>query len=219
MIGFLAGLLVTLKSAMRKPVTAQYPDPDKRLDIANRYMGFPALLWDGDVSEPYCTGCMVCIRACPTLCMSAEMKDNPLHTEEKSRRRKIIDTFEINLGRCILCGICVDVCNFDAIEMSHEHELSKYERNGNRVDLDQLIDMGKVYQAETGWVPTNPEKNSGVPVKKEARPKRTPAAKSTEAPTEGAASTEQPSATATAEAAPEAPEAPKPPDALHDEGT
>ena len=204
MIGFLEGLVVTLKSALRKPVTAQYPDPGKRLDIDNRFMGFPALLWDGGVGEPYCTGCMVCIRACPTLCMSAEMKDNPLHAEEKSRRRKIIDTFEINLGRCILCGICVDVCNFDAIEMSHEHELSKYERNGNRFDLDQLLDLGKVYQAETGWVPTQPEKNSGVPVKKEARPKRTPAAKPAEAPDEGAASTERSSSAATAEAAPDA---------------
>ena len=61
--------------------------------------------------------------------------------------------FEINLGRCILCGICVDVCNFDAIEMSHEHERSNYERNGNRVDLEELLDMGKEYQRETGWQP------------------------------------------------------------------
>ena len=84
--------------------------------------------------------------------------------------------FEINLGRCILCGICVDVCNFDAIEMSHEHELSKYQRNGNRVDLDLLLDMGKKYQADTGWSPTNPGKNSGVPVKKgEETPRRRPA--------------------------------------------
>ena len=105
-----------MKSALRKPVTAPYPEPGKELDIADRFMGFPALLWDGEVSEPYCTGCMVCIRACPTMCMTAEMKDNPLHAEGKSRRRKIIDTFEINLGRCILCRICVDVCNFDAIE-------------------------------------------------------------------------------------------------------
>ena len=50
----------------------------------------------------------------------------------------------------------MDVCNFDAIEMSHEHELSKYQRNGNRVDLDMLLDMGKKYQADTGWRPTNP---------------------------------------------------------------
>ncbi len=177
MVGFLEGLLVTLKTALRKPVTLQYPEPDKRHQVANRYMGFPALLWDGDVPEPYCTGCMVCVRACPTQCMSAQMTDNPKFESEESRRRKIIETFEINLGRCILCGICVDVCNFDAIEMSHEHELSKYQRNGNRVDLDMLLDMGKKYQTDTGWSPTNPTKNSGVPVKKgevEARPSRRP---------------------------------------------
>jgi NADH-quinone oxidoreductase subunit I len=105
--------------------------------------------------------------------MSAQMTDNPKFAEDESRRRKIIETFEINLGRCILCGICVDVCNFDAIEMSHEHELSKYQRNGNRVDLDLLLDMGRKYQDETGWLPTNPTKNSGVPVKKEDRPAST----------------------------------------------
>jgi len=168
MIGFLEGLLVTLKTTLRRPVTAQYPDPDKRLDIAYRYMGFPALTWDYGVSEPYCTGCMVCIRDCPTQCMTAKMKDNPLHAEGKSRRRKIIDEFEINLGRCILCGICVDVCNFDAIEMSHDHELSKYARNGNRVDLQQLLEMGKGYQGEVAWGPKQPEKNSGVPKEKQS---------------------------------------------------
>ena len=98
------------------------------------------------------------------------MKDNPLFAEGKSRRRKIIDEFEINLGRCILCGICVDVCNFDAIEMGHEHELSKYERNGSRVDLPQLLEMGKEYQAEVGWNPKQPEKNSGVPLEKDSAP-------------------------------------------------
>ncbi|MYC07904.1 MAG: 4Fe-4S dicluster domain-containing protein [Chloroflexi bacterium] len=174
MLGFLDGLKITLKTAGRKPVTAEYPAPDKRLDVQPRYMGFPALTWDGDVGEPYCTGCMVCIRNCPTQCMSAKMQDNPLHAEGKSRRRKIIDEFEINLARCILCGICVDVCNFDAIEMSHEHELSKYERNGNRADLPALLDMGKKYQQATAWQPKQPEKNSGVPPPPKALPKAVP---------------------------------------------
>tara|TARA_Y100001956_G_C4013573_1_gene138773 strand:- start:223 stop:618 length:396 start_codon:yes stop_codon:yes gene_type:complete len=95
--------------------------------------------------------------------MKAQMKDNDLFTQGKSRRRKIIDEFEINLSRCILCGICVDVCNFDAIEMSHEHELSKYQRNGNRVDLSSLLTMGTQYQSKVDWKPKQPEKNSGVP--------------------------------------------------------
>jgi NADH-quinone oxidoreductase subunit I len=96
--------------------------------------------------------------------MSAQMKDNPKHEKGLSRRRKIIESFEINLGRCILCGICVDVCNFDAIEMSHEYELSKYQRNANRVGLNQLLDMGVAYQNKLGWTPKQPKKNSGVPL-------------------------------------------------------
>ncbi len=162
-IGFIQGLLITLRSALRSPVTAEYPSPEKRMNLAERYMGFPALTWDSDVEEPYCTGCMVCIRECPTQCMSATMVDNLSHVAGKSNRRKIVGEFEINLGRCILCGICVDVCNFDAIEMSHEHELSKYERNGNRVDLSELLSMGIRYQNMIGWKPQQPKKNSGVP--------------------------------------------------------
>jgi NADH-quinone oxidoreductase subunit I len=85
--------------------------------------------------------------------MSANMKDNPLQQEGKSSRRKIIDTFEINLNRCILCGICVDVCNFDAIVMSHEHEMSTFQRNGDRVNLPILLEIGGKFQRETGWTP------------------------------------------------------------------
>ena len=118
-----------------------------------RFMGFPALTWDNDVGEPYCTGCMVCIRNCPTQCMSASMMDNPLQQEGQSHRRKIVDYFEINLNRCILCGICVELCNFDAIVMSHEHEMSTYERNGDRVALPALLEIGQKYQRETNWIP------------------------------------------------------------------
>ena len=151
MLGNLKGLLVTFATFFRKPVTYQYPDEHKPIEY--RYMGFPVLTWDEQVEEPFCTGCMVCVRYCPTQCMTAVMKDNPLHVDGKSPRRKIVDSFEINLSRCIVCGICVDVCNFDAIEMSHEHELSKYSRNGNRTDLSKLLEMGRSYQQEVGWKP------------------------------------------------------------------
>ena len=163
MLYSLKGLLITLVSTFngfRQPVTRQYPATGnlwkrspKPTPVQPRFMGFPALTWDGQVEEPYCTSCMVCIRQCPTLCMSATMKDNPLHQEGRSSRRKIVETFEINLNRCILCGICVEVCNFDAIVMSHEHEMSTYQRNGDRVDLPALLEIGKKFQAETDWIP------------------------------------------------------------------
>ncbi len=154
MLNSLKGLMLTLASTftgLRKPVTRQYPTVPT--PVQPRFMGFPALTWDQDVEEPFCTACMVCIRHCPTQCMSASMKDNPLQQEGKSSRRKIVDYFEINLNRCILCGICVEVCNFDAIVMSHEHEMSTYERNGDRVDLPALLQIGRKYQDKTSWVP------------------------------------------------------------------
>ena len=151
MLGNLKGLMTTLAEFFRPVVTAQYPK--EHLPVAPRFMGFPVLTWDEKVGEPYCTGCMVCIRYCPTQCMSATMKDNPLFQEGKSKRRKIVEEFEINFGRCIVCGICVDVCNFDAILMSHEHELSVVARNGNRANGEQLLKMGREYQEQSGWKP------------------------------------------------------------------
>ncbi|MCH8279912.1 MAG: NADH-quinone oxidoreductase subunit I [Chloroflexi bacterium] len=163
MLNSLKGLLLTFVSTVngfRNPVTRQYPESGslwKRTEVPTpvqpRFMGFPALTWDFQVEEPFCTSCMVCIRQCPTQCMSATMKDNPLHEDGRSSRRKIIDSFEINLNRCILCGICVEVCNFDAIVMSHEHEMSSYRRNGSRVDLPALLEIGTKFQRETGWIP------------------------------------------------------------------
>lgn len=160
MFNSLRGLIVTLKTTLRRPVTAEYPH--SHMPIQERFMGFPALTWDDDVSEPYCVGCMVCIRECPTQCMSATMIDNPLYAEKRSSRRKIVEDFEINLGRCILCGICVEVCNFEAIVMSHEHEMSSYGRYDRRVDLGVLLDMGKKFQRETNWQAPSKMKSANI---------------------------------------------------------
>jgi len=49
-----------------------------------------------------CTGCTVCARNCPVLCISGER-----------RQPHVIDS-----DLCIRCGICAQVCNFNAIEVS-----------------------------------------------------------------------------------------------------
>ena len=94
--------------------------------MQQRFWGFPGLLWDGAADEPYCTGCQVCMRYCPTNAITVTMKDNPRQKEGLSKRRKIVEDFEINLSRCIACNICVEVCNFDAIEMTYQHEEASY---------------------------------------------------------------------------------------------
>ncbi len=150
MIGLFRGLAITLRTMRRKPVTVQYPG--EHLTMSPRYLGFPALLWDDGVDEPACTGCLVCARYCPTECISVSMKDNPLHKEGKSPRRKIVDDFQIRMERCILCGICVEVCNFAAIAMTDYHEEADISRGGLIATKDDLFRMGRDYQKRAGIV-------------------------------------------------------------------
>jgi NADH-quinone oxidoreductase subunit I len=139
-----------MKTAFRKPVTVQYPDA--HLPMSPRYLGFPALLWDEKADEPACTGCQVCMRYCPTECMTVSMKDNPLFKEGKSKRKKIVDDFQIRHERCILCGICVEVCNFEAIAMTDYHEQADLSRGGLIATKDILFKMGRDYQKRAGIV-------------------------------------------------------------------
>ena len=149
MIGLLKGMAITLKTMFRKPVTVQYPD--EHLPLAARYMGFPGLLWDYKVDEAACVGCQVCARYCPTECMEVTMMDNPKYATGESKRKKMVDIFEIITERCILCGICVEVCNFEAISMTYEHEHAENSRGSLTVDLPVLLEWGKKWQKETGF--------------------------------------------------------------------
>ncbi len=152
MIGVLKGLKTTFSTFMRKPVTVHYPDEHHPLPERGR--GFPILLWDQQVPEPFCTGCHACERACPVECMTVTMKDNPEFAGKDdpnpagklSKRRKIVDQFYIDYARCMRCNICIEVCNFDAIALNNTwrtHEMSAYDRSDLVVDLDDLLAQHK----------------------------------------------------------------------------
>ncbi len=142
MIGILKGMYVTFSTMLRRPVTIQYPTTHR--EVPQRDRAFPILLWDFEITEPYCTSCHACERACPVECMTVLMKDNPAHKSlgGTSSRRKIIDKFWIDYARCMRCNICVEVCNFDAIAMNNTwqgHELSVHDRADLIMDLPQLL--------------------------------------------------------------------------------
>ena len=151
MIGILKSFGMTARAVFRRPVTIQYPAVHR--EIPNRDRAFPILLWDENIDEPYCTGCHACERACPVECMTVTMKDNPLHATGQSKRRKIIDEFWIDYGRCMRCNICVEVCNFEAIGMNNTwagHELSRFDRSDLILDLDMLLAQSKAKKVEPG---------------------------------------------------------------------
>lgn len=149
MFGTIKSLATTMRIAFRSKVTVEYPT--ERPVLAPRFMAHPVLTWDEEVHEPYCTGCLICMLICPTDVITVSMKDNPRFAAEESTRRKIVDDFELNIADCIMCGLCVDYCNFDAIVMSDNFELSKQSRTQLVQGLDQLLDGGRDQVARGRW--------------------------------------------------------------------
>jgi NADH-quinone oxidoreductase subunit I len=88
-----------------------------------------------------CTSCMICVRECPVWCIDLASHTVEV-TEEGARRPKVVhvlDEFTIDLGACMFCGICVDVCPFDALAWSTDDDLSARSAGGLVHGIDQLV--------------------------------------------------------------------------------
>jgi NADH-quinone oxidoreductase subunit I len=157
MLGTLKSLATTMKIAFRRPVTNEYPT--QAAPLAPRFMAHPVLTWDNEVPEPFCTGCLVCMRICPTDCITVSMKDNPKFQAGESKRRKIVEDFELNVADCIMCGLCVEYCNFDAIIMSDHFDASRYNRPSLVHGLEDLLEEGREQEAKGRWSPPAQKKS------------------------------------------------------------
>jgi NADH-quinone oxidoreductase subunit I len=68
--------------------------------------------------EENCTVCMLCARECPDWCLYVEGHTEPaapVRAGGRPRVRNVLDRFAIDWSLCMYCGICVEVCPFDAL--------------------------------------------------------------------------------------------------------
>ena len=122
--GLAKGLGVTFKTMVntwtKGAVTVQYPH--EKEDLAPRTRGVIAL------KEENCTVCMLCARECPDWCIYIEghkEKRPPRREGGKPRTVNALDRFDIDYALCMYCGICVEVCPFDALFWTPEYEYSE----------------------------------------------------------------------------------------------
>ncbi len=113
-LGILNGFAITARNWMRGPMTVQYPE--ERLTLPERARWTVTHRFNEDGS-PKCTACLICERECPDYVLKLEVTV----AEDKSKH---IDRYVYEVGACMMCGLCVDACPYDAIFMSHEYELA-----------------------------------------------------------------------------------------------
>src|SRR5437763_6771424 len=120
-LGLIKGLGVTLKHLLQPSITQQYPD--EKPNLPPRTRGVIAL------KEENCTVCYLCSRECPDWCIyiDAHKESHPPASGGKARSVKVLDRFAIDYALCMYCGICVEVCPFDALFWSPEFEYAEYD--------------------------------------------------------------------------------------------
>ena len=68
-----------------------------------------------------CTSCMLCVRECPDWCITIEAHSEPdpdapqYSNARRPSMKNVLDEFTIDFGQCMWCGICIEVCPFDAL--------------------------------------------------------------------------------------------------------
>jgi NADH-quinone oxidoreductase subunit I len=112
--GIIKGFVITWRNMLRGHITVMYPE--QHLELPERARWAVAHRRDAE-GNPKCTACLICVKECPDHVLRIE-------TSVNAAGGKHIDRYVYELGACMMCGLCVDACPFDAIEMSHEYELA-----------------------------------------------------------------------------------------------
>lgn len=136
----LTGLRVTLKEYFTPKSTEQYPENRKTtLHVAQRHRGRLVFKRNEDGTHN-CVACTMCEKACPneTILIKSEMVVN----EETGRKKKQLVDYQYKLGDCMFCQLCVNSCNFNAIEFTNDFENSVFERDSLTMHLDKEVYQG-----------------------------------------------------------------------------
>ena len=130
------------QNLFKKNVTINYPFEKEK--VTPRARGVIAL------DEEACTSCMLCARQCPDWCIYIEGHKElqpPSRPGGRERSRPVLDRFDIDYALCMYCGICVEVCPFDALFWSPDYEYSEYKMTNLLHDKEKLNE----------WLNTVPE--------------------------------------------------------------
>ncbi len=144
--GILRGMGISMRNMLRGPITVQYPHEKITLPERARWAVQIKLAEDG---AHKCTACLACEKACPDYIIEIDVRSD-------EARNKNIDRWHYEIGACMMCGLCVEACPFDAIEMGHDYELARYTPEELACDLLTDTPAAKPKRAERPAAPAQP---------------------------------------------------------------
>ena len=100
------------------------------------YRGAPILLTGLD-GEEKCTSCKLCEFICPPRAIRIVAEETSLEKEKRPKE------FDIDMGLCIFCGYCQEVCPEEAIWLKDEYEMAGYDRTALIFGKEQLLARGR----------------------------------------------------------------------------
>lgn len=107
------GMSITFSHFVRRPMTIQYPDrmaQQVQETLPLRYRGIL------EVDLDICTGCLACERVCPITCIAIGIEMN------KETKQRTFSQFDIDICKCMYCGLCAEACPTGSIRHTQEFE-------------------------------------------------------------------------------------------------
>ncbi len=121
----LTGLRTTLVEFFTPKVTEQYPENRKTLKISERHRAILYMPVDENGNNR-CIACGLCQSNCPNGTINITTKN--VIDEATGKNKKVLVEYNYDLGSCMFCQLCVNVCPKEAIAFSNSFENAVFDR-------------------------------------------------------------------------------------------